>query len=212
MSSVREVIVSNAHLDPGPDGKKIFDAVYLVAVFGFLVFTNGFPIFKFLVHGNPHVSLCQDDAEQKVVSSLMLIGSVFWSLLFTFTIIIDLRTRKNLGGLQDIHLENLPTNNVLTFLDTEILCFLLLFQFFFCSILYYLFVWDWISQESSLYLVNITQFVVTNLATNFVFPFYIILKTRRYLPKLWDDNSPLILKNNDFYAERMSQVSTTPSA
>ena len=204
--------MSNAHIDPGSDGKKIFDAVYLVAVFGFLMFTNGFPVLKFLIHGNPHVRRCQDNTEQKVVSNMMLIGSVFWSLLFTFTIIIDLRTRKNLGRLQDSHLKNLPSNNVLTFLDTEILCFLLLFQYFSSSVFYYFFVWDWISRESLLYLVNITQFVVTNLTANFVFPIYIILKTRRYLPKLWDDNSPLILKNNDFYAERMSQMSTTPSA
>ena len=39
-----------------------------------------------------------------------------------------------------------------------------------------------------------------------VFPVYIILKTRRYLPRLWNVNCPLIIQNNDFYSVNMLQV------
>ena len=46
-----------------------------------------------------------------------------------------------------------------------------------------------------------------NIVICFMFPVYIILKTRRYLPRLWDGEAPLILQNNDFYTVRLSQVS-----
>ena len=55
----RDVIVANAHQDPGPEGTRLFDAGYLVAVLAFLLFSNGFPVVQFLVHGNPHLSQCR---------------------------------------------------------------------------------------------------------------------------------------------------------
>ena len=54
---------------------------------------------------------------------------------------------------------------------------------------------------------NWIQLVFNLLVLALVFPIYIILKTKRYLPKLWDDNALVIVQNNDFYAVRLNQVS-----
>ena len=74
-----------------------------------------------------------------------------------------------------------------------------------------MFVLDVLSWKDSFILRNFVQLVVTNIVVSFLFPVYIILKTRRYLPRLWDADSPVILQNNDFYAVRLSQVNTTVS-
>ena len=45
----RDIIVANAHQEPGPEGLRIFDTGYLVAVTAFLLFSTGFPVVQFLV-------------------------------------------------------------------------------------------------------------------------------------------------------------------
>ena len=113
------------------------------------------------------------------------------------------KTRNSLRRLQDQHLKNLPSKNALTYLDTQILCFsIILYKIF--SIMYVQFL-DSDSGEDFLFV--FVQFCIHDIVLSFLFPLYIILKTRRYLPRLWDDNSPIILQNNDFYAVRLSQVS-----
>ena len=67
--SSRDVIVANAHQDPGPEGVRLFDTGYLVAVAGFLVFTNGFPVVQFLTHGNPHLAQCRTEGANHEVQS-----------------------------------------------------------------------------------------------------------------------------------------------
>ena len=74
MSISRDVIVANAHQDPGPEGVRLFDTGYLVAVAGFLVFTNGFPVVQFLTHGNPHLAQCRTEGANHEVQSGSLIG------------------------------------------------------------------------------------------------------------------------------------------
>ena len=128
-------------------------------------------------------------------------------LLIIFTIINSLRTRRNLKKLEEQHLKNLPCQNAMTYLDTQIYIFLLIFQFLIRLILRSLVDLGLLSVETTFYLLNVSQMIITNLLLSFVFPIYIILKTRRYLPKLWDSDSPLILENNDFYLVRLSQVS-----
>ena len=203
----RDVMVANAHQNPGLEAVKTFDLGYLVAVAGFLVFINGLPVLEFVVHGNPYVKLCLGEDSKQPLTSLMMIGLSFSLLLFSFTIMISLRTRRNLLKLQDHHFENLPSQNVLTYLDTQMLCFVLLFQFISVSVFHYVSMLGGFSSELKNYLVNITQILVTNLLMSFIFPIYIILKTRRYLPKLWNDASPMMIKNNDFFADRIPQVS-----
>ena len=200
-------MVANAHQNIEPEAIKTFDLGYLVAVGGFLVFINCLPVFEFVLHGNPHVKLCLGEGSKQPLTSLMMIGMTFSLLLLAFTVIISLRTRRNLVKLQDHHFDNLPSQNVLTYLDTQIVCFGLLFQFLLVSTFHYLSMFGVFSSEVTNYLVNVTQMLLTSLCMSIIFPVYIILKTRRYLPKLWDRDSPIIVKNNDFYAERLSQVS-----
>ena len=91
-------MVANAPHDPGNEGRRIFDIGYLVAVSVFLLLVNGFPLFQFLVHGNPHVVMCQSQGQDHItVSPLMIIGTAFCFLLLIFTFLISVRTRKNLN-------------------------------------------------------------------------------------------------------------------
>ena len=73
-----------------------------------------------------------------------------------------------------------------------------------------MFKFDVLSWKDSFSLRNFVQIVLTNVLLSFLFPVYILMKTRRYLPKLWDEDSPIILQNNDFYAVRLSQVNSRP--
>ena len=122
-------------------------------------------------------------------------------MLFPFSI----KTRDNLRKLQNQHLKNLPSRNALSYLDTQILCSSLIANIIFTMIIFELFIDE--SGEDSYSIFIFVQFCVHNIGLSVLFPLYIILKTRRYLPRLWDDNSPIILQNNDFYAVRLSQVS-----
>ena len=85
------------------------------------------------------------------------------------------------------------------------------FQFFLESGLVSLFYFNFLTLEVFSFWINFFEFFMFDIIISFVFPIYIILKTRRYLPRLWNDNSPLILQNNDFYAVRLSPISPCPS-
>ena len=148
--------------------------------------------------------------QDQAVTPLMIIGLIFWFLLLVFTLLISLRTRRNLGQLPSRHLTNLPAKNALTFLDTQIVCFLLLFQFILMMTIHSMSLLNVVSRDTSDLLGSLSQMLITTILLGVVFPIYIILKTRRYLPSLWDENSPTIVQNNDFYAVRMSQLSPHP--
>ena len=203
-------MVANAHQVPGPEERKIFDIGYLVAVLGFfLVFVSPLPVLYFASDGIPFIFRCINGEEDTKSSQpkIVFITVTFLLLFFFFTILIGVRTRKNLRKLKDAQLTNLPSNNALTYLDTELLCFLFFAYIFLQCFKYFLFVFEFISWELTLSLANWIQVVFNNLVLALVFPVYIILKTRRYLPNLWDDNAPVIVQNNDFYAVRLNQVS-----
>ena len=203
-------MVANAHQVPGPEERKIFDIGYLVAVLGFfLVFVSPLPVLYFASDGIPFIFRCINGEEDTKSSQpkIVFITVTFLLLFFFFTILIGVRTRKNLRKLKDAQLNNLPSNNALTYLDTELLCFLFFTYIFLQCFKYFLFVFEIISWELTLSLANWIQVVFNNLVLALVFPVYIILKTRRYLPTLWDDNAPVIVQNNDFYAVRLDQVS-----
>ena len=202
-------MVANAHQTSGQEEKKIFDIAYLVAVSGFfLVFFTTLPILQFSSDGIPFVSRCNGEEDIKDRQpNLVSITITFLLLFFFFTILIGVRTRKNLRKLKDDQLINLPSNNALTYLDTELLSFLFFTYTFLQCFKYFLFLFDLISWQLTLSLSNWIQVVFNLLVLALIFPVYIILKTRRYLPKLWDDNAPVIVQNNDFYAVRLNQVS-----
>ena len=201
-------MVANAHQDQGPEGKKIFDAGYLIGVIGVITVITVIPILKFSLQetGIPFYQLCLGN-ESKEPKVLTLILIVFLVLGFIFTVLAGLRTSKNLKKLQDCHLKNLPTNNALTYLDTQILC-LLIFVYVVAKLIpNMLFTFDILSWKVSFFVMNMINFFIMDIVICVGFPIYITLKTRTYLPTLWDDDAPLILQNNDFYAERLSQVS-----
>ena len=204
-SILRDVMVANAHQEQEPEGKRVFDIGYLVGVVGLLVVVISLPPMIYYVNGIPFIERCQD-ADTQTDHGILRVAVIALSLsTFTFTILLSLRTRKNLRKLQEVHLKNLPSNNALTYLDTEILCFSIMAKFSIERFRNILLATDLLSFDISFYLVNLMSFCFVFMFS-LIFPLYIILKTRRYLPSLWDDKAPLILQNNDFYAVRLSQV------
>ena len=220
-------MVANAHQEQEPEGKRIFDIGYLVGVVGLLVVMIPLPLMiLYHVNGISFIQRCLDadprhadprhadprHADTRRAGTrhadrdmLRVAVTVLSLSAFTFTILISLRTRKNLRKLQEEHLKNLPSNNVLTYLDTEILCFSIMAKFALVRFRNIFLATDLLSFDISLYIVNVMPFCFVFMFS-LIFPLYIILKTRRYLPSLWDDKAPLILQNNDFYAVRLSQV------
>ena len=55
-------------------------------------------------------------------------------------------------------------------------------------------------------IIGIISIIVDDIGVAFIFPIYIIMKTKRYLPKLWDDSRQIILENNDFYSSNPTAV------
>ena len=203
-------MVSNAHQDTEPEAKKLFDIGYLAAVAGFLLLSITMPVVQYTMHGIETIALClrQEDSWKRPVNfDLMKISTASIVLIFTFTVLLGFRTNKNLRKLQDQHLKNLPANNALTFVDTLILCFLSYSNFLVQRVLLSVFMLDFLTYEVFAFVINFIEFFLHNIIISFVFPIYIILKTRRYLPRLWSADSPLILQNNDFYAVRLTQIS-----
>ena len=206
----RDVMVANAHQMQEAEEKKLFDIVYLVGVIGIILAIAPLPFAMFLKNeqGIPFVNQCKGkDIDHDTKYVLFLIGTAFGCLFFYFTVSLGLRTKKNLRKLQDQHLVNLPSNNALTYLDTLILCLLINVAFLFRLCLPILFRLQMISSKDLFLVASIFQMIMPNIVMSFMFPVYIILKTRRYLPRLWNDNSPIIIGNNDFYASRLSQIS-----
>ena len=196
-----------ANVQQGPEGTKITDVGYLAGVAAFLLALLPLPLLEYTVHGLPYITKCQSEEELPTRKSIILIiGLAFCILFFIFHVLIGLRARKNLRKLKDHHFKNLPSRNALTFLDTQILCFLSNINFLLQAIIHFLVLYGALSWEVTLFIENLVQFVVSNIMISFIFPLYIMMKTRRYLPKLWDDDSPLILQNNDFYAVRISRL------
>ena len=202
-------MVANAHLVQEAEGKKLFDLVYLVGVIGMILALGSLPFVLLLKteEGIHKIDQCRGRESVNDKQVLFLIANAFCLLGFVFIVPVSLRTRKNLGKLQEEHSVNLPSKNAMTYMDTQILCLLLFFSFLFRVFLSILFKFELV-QWKNLFLVNILfQLFLKNILISFLFPIYILLKTRRYLPRLWDDNSPMIVGNNDFYAVRLSQIS-----
>ena len=204
----RDVMVSNAHQDTESEAKKLFDIGYLAAVSGFLLIPLIMPVVQYTMHGIQTIALCLREEEKLPVSfDLLKISTASITLIFTFTVLISLRTIRKLRKLQDQDLKNLPANNALTFVDTLLLCFLSYSNFLVQRVLLSVFMLDFLTYEVFAFVINFIEFFLHNIIISFVFPIYIILKTRRYLPRLWSADSPLILQNNDFYAVRLTQIS-----
>lgn len=202
-------MVANAHQDQEADGRKISDSAYLTGLMGVIAVLVAIPILKIALQNDIRfVELCMGKASrQEPITPYLIIILVIWSLCSLFVILISLKTRNNLKKLQHQHLENLPANNALTYLDTQILCFIILLQALTIICTNVLFVVNIIPLKVTLFVTNFVHLCTSNIVISFIFPIYITLKTRRYLPRLWDDEAPLIIQNNDFYAVRLEQIS-----
>ena len=179
-------------------------------VTGFIIAFNVFHLMQNVVHGLPFTKLCLGDEDEQPTKLIIIIPTAISIIFLTFLFLISFKTRNNLSKLSDQHLKNLPASNALTYLDTQVLCFIILLFYGIKIFIAYLFLFDIVSFKFTLYVNNVIQLSFHNVIISIVFPIYIILKTRRYLPRLWDDDSPLIIQNNDFYATRISQVQEQP--
>jgi len=191
-----------AHQDP--DLTRTSDVGYLLGVTGIVIVIGSIPV-------GIHLKLDRSqefcDGEIQKLGYYLMIPTVVLLLIIVYTMLISLKTHNYLRNLQPEHFKNLPSNNVLTFIDTQMLCFFLILYFMIGLLFIFLRSIDILSREYLILYSNIFQLTVNNVVICLIFPVYVILKTRRYLPRLWSDDSPLILENNDFYAVRLSQVS-----
>ena len=112
--------------------------------------------------------------------------------------------------MPESHLRNLPAKNALTYIDTLTLFSIVSgFSFirFFGVLLWTL---DILSFDNLDLVINITSIISDDIGVGFIFPIYIIIKTKRYLPKLWDDSREIIGENNDFFATNPATVAPAP--
>ena len=123
-----------------------------------------------------------------------------YSLCIFFSYLITKRAYAYLSKLPDSHLGNLPAKNALTYIDTLILFALVSGSYILKSLFALFWTFDFLSFDNANLLSSITSIIVDDIGLGFLFPIYIIIKTQRYLPKLWEDSREIIGENNDFYS------------
>ena len=196
-------MVSNAPHNPDHEKMKMFNLGYLVGLSGILLVWN-VNMIAFLFKSDyltPGVSKCLGLPTEEDTSTLHRIATVVLVLMAVFSVFIYIRTQQYLKHIQPEHQKNLPAKNALTFLDTYILLLSLTVRFLLARLIFYLHVQDYFSFEVSFTARTILNVCLNDVFLGLVFPLYIILKTRRYLPKLWNDDCQHVQQNNDFYAQ-----------
>ena len=206
-------MLANAHKDPGPDGLKIFNIGYLAGIAGLLIAWNSIILIKVTVsdHYIGFTALCLKKTFESKPFYPIIIVLVILLLCIIFAVIITRRTYKYLYKLQDSHLHNLPAKNVLTYIDTLILFSLISGSCMIMLILVLSFQLDILSFENVNLATCIISLILDDIVVGFIFPIYIIIKTKRYLPKLWDDSRPLVGGNNDFFSTNPATVAVAPA-
>ena len=112
--------------------------------------------------------------------------------------------------MPESHLRNLPAKNALTYIDTLTLFSIVSGLSFIRYIEILLWTLDILSFDNLDLVTNITSIISDDIGVGFIFPIYIIIKTKRYLPKLWDDSREIIGENNDFFATNPARVAPAP--
>ena len=197
----------SAHQDTiGVDEMKTFNSGYLTFVTCVLLSWNSLLLVIFVSDGSTP-DWCWSGSEL----TLILIPVAFSLLAVIIVVLIIIKSNRVLKNLKHQHFKNLPSKNALTFRDTLILFFSVTSQYFLINIQSFLFSFKFLSKEKSLILKVVTHFSINDMMICFVFPIYIIFKTKKYLRKLWDDSAPIIHENNDFFAENPAEVSTETS-
>ena len=205
--------VANAHNNPGPDGLKIFNIGYLAGITGILLAWNSAGILNVAMHDEyfPYTTLClklPTESKPFYPASIVIAMS---SLSFLFSLIISKRSKKYLSKLHNSHLRNLPSKNALTYIDTLILFAILSGSVIFHSFFLLFWMLDKVSFDNLNLISNSITLIVDDIGLGFIFPIYIIIKTRRYLPKLWDDSREIIGENNDFFSTNPALVAPAPA-
>ena len=204
-------MVSKAHQNPGQDEMRTFNHGYIAAVTGIILSWNSILVVKFLSADDSDLpDWCCGFQIEPNQQFLMMIPTVFSVLSTVFTVLLTVRTNRILKDIQPQHLQYLPSKNALTFLDTKILFVSTIIQFLVLSVISILFYFLFISYDQFIILRAILHLIIDNVFICFVFPLYIILKTKKYFPRMWDDNSQIFQQNNDFFAENPSQISPQP--
>ena len=207
----RYVMVTKAHQNPGPDEMRTFNQGYIAAVTGLNLSWSSILVVKFLSADDSDLpDWCCGFQIEPNQQFLLMIPTVFSVLSIVFTVLLTVRTNTILTNIQQQHLQNLPAKNALTFRDTQILFVSTVIQFFVLSVISILFYFLFISPDQFIILKAILHLIIDNVFICFVFPIYIILKTKKYFPRMWDDNSQIFKQNNDFFAENPSQVNPQP--
>ena len=200
--------VANAHNDPGPDGLKMFNIGYLAGITGILLAWNSAMLIKVTVSDEylRYTALCLKktlDSKSFIPAPIML---TLISLCIFFSLMIIRRTKKYLNKLPESQLRNLPAKNALTYIDTLILFYVLSGSLLMKTFSVFLFTVNTSLYDQAKMIIGIISIIVDDIGVAFIFPIYIIMKTKRYLPKLWDDSRQIILENNDFYSSNPNAV------
>ena len=206
--------MANAHIDQGPEGLKTFNIGYLAGIAGILLAWNSAILIKVTVSDQyiPGTADCLGKTLDTSTFYPITVALGVMSLCVVFSVIITVRTYRYLSKLQDIHLCNLPAKNVLTYIDTLILLSIVSGSGFiklFCTFtwIFDVFSWDEINLVTCIF-----SIIVDDIGVGFFFPIYVIIKTKRYLPKLWDDSRQIVVENNDFFSINPATVSPGPPA
>ena len=186
----------------------MFNIGYLVGIAGLLLAWNSAILIKVTVSDQyiAYTAICLKKTLDSKPFYPIIIAIVVLSLCLIFSLIITRRKKKYLSKLQDSHLCNLPAKNALTYIDIQILFSIVagscIVKLVFTSI--------WIFEVSLFEKVNlincILSIIVDDIGVGFIFPIYIIIKTKRYLSKLWDDSREIIVRNNDFFSVNPATV------
>ena len=73
-------------------------------------------------------------------------------------------------------------------------------------LIHLMFGFGYLTDRQTMLFFNTNQFLMEDIVIGVVLPILIIFKTRKYLPRLWDDDCQIETNNNDFYAENPFQV------
>ena len=208
----RFVRAANAHNDPGSDGLKVFNIGYLAGIAGLLLAWNTAILIKVTVSDQylRYTAICLKKTMDSKLFFPIIIILVVVSLCVIFSLIITKRIYIYLSKLQECYLRNLPAKNALTYIDTLVLFSILSGSMMIRAFVASLWSLNILSFEDMDFVNCIISLIVDNIGVDFIFPIYIIVKTKRYLPKLWDDSRQLIGENNDFFSINPATVAPGP--
>ena len=204
--------MANAHNDPGPDGLKMFNIGYLAGIAGILLAWNSAILIKVTVSDQyiAYTAFCLKKTLESKPFYPMIIALVLFSLCVIFSLTITRRTYIYLNKLQGSQLPNLPAKNALTYIDTLILFSIISGSSILNSFCVLSWTLDFVSFDTSNLLTCLISIIVDDIGVGFIFPLYLIMKTKRYLPKLWDDSREIIVENNDFFSINPAAVAPAP--